>query len=118
MVKSATSRVSNHEAIGLSSLETWPSAAPLGDERNCARPGIRPVRLMFFRNPPPVVSQNPRPLYAGMSAHDLPPNKKTTGENAIMTNPIHSDDGLEATSGLVDRRGMSRGAAAIAATAL
>src|ERR1700739_408866 len=35
-----------------------------------------------------------------------------------MTNPIHSDDAVEATSGLVDRRGMSRGAAAIAATAL
>ena len=35
-----------------------------------------------------------------------------------MTNPIHSDDGVEATSALVDRRGMLRGAAAIAATAL
>jgi hypothetical protein len=60
----------------LSFFEAQPSAAPLSDERNCAQAGMRPVRLMFFRNPPPVVSQNPRPLYAGMSPHDLPPNKK------------------------------------------
>src|ERR1700739_4793394 len=35
-----------------------------------------------------------------------------------MTNPIHSDDGVEATSGLVDIRGILCGAAAFAPTAL
>src|ERR1700722_13845456 len=84
-------------------------------DRCVNRPGIRRHGIDFLS---PWLFAELRPLYAGMWVQHYLPNKKTTGGNAIMTNPIHSDDGVEATSALVDRRGMLRGAAAVVARAL
>jgi hypothetical protein len=56
------------------------------------------------------------PLYAGMSAHDFHPNKKTWEE--IMTSLLNSPNHQTAGSSGIDRRKLLRNATALAATAL
>src|ERR1700726_1450358 len=90
-------------------------AAPLRDERNCAHAGMRPAGA-YGSLPPSLVAPQNFARFMPECGFMISSQQKTTGE--IMTNPIHLDNKAEATSVVVGRRDMLRGAAAIAATAL
>ena len=107
-----TTRVANHGADASLLRKRCSSDAPLAMS---ALSFSGQAFQSCSRYPSPVVSQNSRPLYAGLRAHDFLPTKKHREEimTSLLTFPDNEDDGAPAN---VDRRTLLKGAATIAAT--
>src|SRR5216684_6725723 len=110
MVRSASSRVSNHEARG-PSFET-PLRGSFSDKRNCAYAGMRDSTEPGF--PPSLVV--PPKFACFMPDYGLTNSSQQKILGGTMTNSLHvPDQTAGAASDGVDRRRLLKTAAALAA---